>query len=108
MEIIMPAQKTTHAKSLKLNIETDGLSKHQIRLIKTINALLGHVLTTDQEDEYFESSSELLRVVATAIKKSNFSLEHQEPIEYGQQALEFCVDILNDQIYEGDLIRHDN
>ena len=103
----MPATKMNES-ILKLDIITEDLSEHQIRLIKTINTLLTHVLTTDEEDEYFESSSELLRVVATAIKKSNFSHENQEPIEYGQQALEFCVDILNDQIYEGDLIKYDN
>jgi hypothetical protein len=108
MENIMPANKTTTDSTLTLDIHTEDLSKQQVRLVKTINTLLAHVLTTDQEDEYFESSSELLRVVATAIKKSNFSEENQKPIEYGQQALEFCVDILNDQIYEGDLIKYDN
>lgn len=94
--------------TLNLEISTEDLSEHQVRLIKTINSLLGHILTTEEEDEYFESSSELLRVVATAIKKANFSEENQKPIEYGQQALEFCVDILNDQIYDGDLIKYDN
>lgn len=94
--------------TMNIEVQTDDLKQHQIRLIKTINTLLGHVLTTDQEDEYFESSSELLRIVATAIKKSNFSEANEHPIEYGQQALEYCVDILNDQVYEGDLIKYDN
>ena len=104
----MPRKKIDESKTLHLKINTEELSDHQIRLTKTINNLLNHVLTTDEEREYFTSSSELLRLVATAIKKSTFSEENQKPIEYGQQALEYCVDILSDQIYEGELVKYDN
>lgn len=103
----MPKSNITE-KTLDIEVQIDDLAQHQVRLIKTINTLLGHVLTTDQEDEFFESSSELLRFVATAIKKSKFSEDSDHSIEYGQQALEYCVDILNDQVYEDDLIKYDN
>ena len=60
-------------KALKIEINTADLNDHQKRLIKGINSLLEHILLTRSEEEYFESSSELMRLVATAIKKSNFN-----------------------------------
>lgn len=95
-------------KTLNLEISIEEMSEQQIRLIKTINALLGHVLTTDEEDEYFDSSSELLRVVATAVEKANFAHNNTSEIEYAKQALEFCVDNLSEQIHEGNLVQYDN
>ncbi|MFT6633817.1 MAG: hypothetical protein ACJAS4_003789 [Bacteriovoracaceae bacterium] len=94
-------------ESLKLEIDTDGMNIQQVRLIKTINTMLAHVLTAEDEDEYFDSSSELLRLVASAVKKANFS-KNDTGIEYSQQALEFCVDTLSDQIHEDGLIKYDN
>jgi hypothetical protein len=99
-------------KDAVLNIEVDSLemTEQHKRLIKSINSLLTHVITTDDESEYFESSSELMRLVATAIKKSNFAAEYGEnaDIPYGNQALEFCVDRLSDQVYEDDVVKYDN
>ncbi len=93
----------------KLNLEIDvkDLSPQQVRLIKSINLMLKHVLTTENEEEYFEHSSDLLRFVATAIKKANFS-ENDQAIEYSRQALEFCVDTLSEQVYSDDLLQYDN
>ena len=98
---------TNQASSVSIQVDTQELSSQQGRLIKTINSLLTHVLSTDEEADYFESSSELLRVVATAIKKANFS-KSDDGIDYSKQALEFCVDILNDQVYEDSLVQYDN
>jgi len=94
-------------KVLFLEIDTTEMSEQQVRLIKSINSMLSHVLTTDQESEYFDGSSELLRLVASAVKKANFSNE-EGTIEYSKQALEFCVDILSEQVYEGDILKYDN
>jgi hypothetical protein len=94
-------------KKITLEVETEELNPQQIRLIKSINSMLTHILTTDDEEEYFDSSSELLRLVATSIKKANFCANDGK-IEYSQQALEFCVDTLSDQVYEDDLIKYDN
>ena len=95
---------------LKIEVESLEMNEQQKRLIKSINSLLSHVVTTDDESEYFNSSSELMRLVASAIKKSNFASEYGENqnIEYGNQALEFCVDKLSDQVYEDDVIKYDN
>jgi hypothetical protein len=91
----------------KLEVKTEDLNPQQIRLLKSINSMLTHIMTTKEEDEYFDGSSELLRLVASAVKKANFCKTDNE-IEYGQQALEFCVDTLSDQVYEENLIKYDN
>ena len=101
------SESNVETKKLSLEINTEEMSSHQIRLIKTINSMLAHVLTTEEEEEYFDSSSELLRLVASAVKKANFS-SHDDKIQYSQQALEYCVDILNDQVYEDELLKYDN
>ncbi len=98
---------TKENKTFTLEIDTEGMSPQQIRLIKSINSMLTHVITTEEEDEYFDSSSELLRLVASAVKKANFS-QNDQGIQYSLQALEFCVDTLSDQVYEEDLIKYDN
>lgn len=94
-------------KALKIEIPTQNLTDHQKRLIKGINSLLEHILSTDSEEEYFEASSELMRMVATAIKKSNFN-NKCSAIEFDQQVLEYCVDILSDQVYERSVETLDN
>ncbi|MDP7322281.1 MAG: hypothetical protein QF441_16885 [Bacteriovoracaceae bacterium] len=98
---------STPAKKLTLEIDTNELSEHHLRLIKSINSLMTHVLTTQNEEDYFEGSSDLLRLVANAIKKAKFS-ENNQQIEYAQQALEFCVDNLSDQVYQNEVTILDN
>lgn len=102
--------KTMKDAVLKIEVDSLEMSEQQKRLVKTVNSLLSHVMTTDDEQEYFDSSSELMRVVATAIKKSNFAGEYgaNEQIPYGNQALEFCVDTLSDQVYEDTVVKYDN
>lgn len=94
-------------KTLKIEINATELNRHQKRLIKNINSLLEHILLTKTEEDYFESSSELMRLVATAIKKSNFNNQCSS-IEHHQQVLEFCVDTLSDQVYERNVETLDN
>jgi len=93
----------------KMNVEinTTNLNEQQIRLVKSINTMLSHVLETDAESEYFDSSSELLRLVASAIKKANFNNQGSN-IAYDQQALEYCVDILSEQVYTDEVMKYDN
>ena len=96
---------------MNIDFDTTELNSQQIRLVKTINSMLSHVLTTDEESEYFDGSAELMKMVASAVKQSNFTTEwaNDESIPYATQALEFCVDIVSDQIHNGDeVIQHDN
>ena len=92
--------------NLTLELDTSNLNELQVRLLKRAMALLDHVSQVDEEAEYFEASSELLRVVAQVIKFSNFNKGDSE-IEMADQALEFCVDRLADQIYTKDLVKFD-
>ena len=90
-----------------LEIDCSNLGDQQKRLVKSINSLLQHVLTTKNEADYFESSSELMRLLATAIKKSDFNQADQK-IPYDQQVLEFCVDTLSDHVYNNEVEQYDN
>ncbi len=103
---------TTHLeqKSIKVEFDTTELNSSQIRLIKSICSMLNHTVTTDDESEYFDGSAELMRMVASAVKQANFTTEWNEnqEIPYAQQALEFCVDSIADQMYSDDIIKHDN
>lgn len=97
-------------KNIDLKFDATELTPQQIRLVKSIATLLGHVLTTDDEAEYFEGSSELMQLIAGAIKQSNFNniwCENKD-IEYSTQALEFCIDNLGDHIYSKKVVRLDN
>jgi hypothetical protein len=94
-------------KELVIKLSTEELSDKQVRLIKTINSLLTHVLTADEEGEYFEASAALLKQVATAVNQSNFSTNHNN-MDYGTQAVEFAVDTLNETLEGKALINIDN
>jgi hypothetical protein len=97
-------------KIINLNFDATELSPAQVRLVKSITNLLSHVLTTDDESEYFEASSDLMKLIAGAIKQSNFAEVWSEDknIEYSTQALEFCLDGLDEVIYNNKIVRLDN
>lgn len=92
---------------LLLKMDTEGLTTTQIRLIKSVHALLSNVLASDDEAEYFETSAELLRKTAELIKHSNFAVEHTQ-MSYGDQAVEFAVDFLNESMDEKKIQNIDN
>ena len=97
----------TKEKQLTLNLETEGLSSTQVRLVKSVHSLLAHVLASDEEAEYFEASAELLRKTAELIKHANFAVEHKN-MSYGDQAVEFAVDFLNESLDENKVHNIDN
>lgn len=84
-------------KELLLKINTEELTPTQVRLIKSVNSLIAHVLTAEDETEYFEVSAELMRKTAEVIKHSSFAnTTANAKIAYGDQAIEFAVDFLNE------------
>lgn len=103
---------TTHLaqKSMTIKFDTTELNDQQVRLIRSISTMLNHILTTDEEAEYFDGSAELMRMVASAVKQSNFTTEWcgNKNIPYAEQALEFCLDIVADQMQSREIIKHDN
>ena len=87
-------------KELTMKLNVEGLTPTQIRLIKSIHSLLANVVSSEDEAEYFEMSAELMKKAAEVIKNSQFALDHKE-MAYGNQAVEFAVDSLNEQMEDG-------
>lgn len=98
------------SKQLHIKLDVEELSPSQVRLIKTINTLLVQVLTAPDEAEFFDGSSEFMRTCAGAIKQSNFTetLKGKDGIPYADQALEFSLDSISDDIQNSKLINFDN
>lgn len=82
-------------KELVIKLNVEELNPTQVRLIKTINSMMAHLLTADEEAEFFDASSTLLRKMGELIKHSGFALSNTD-MNYGDQALEFAVDFLNE------------
>ena len=108
LEHAMKSKKTT--QPLNITVYATELSAPQQRVLKTVTNLMARVMTTDEESEYFDSSSELMKLVAGAIKQANFTSiwRENEEIPYSTQALEFCLDNLSDEIQTQDIVRYDN
>lgn len=97
----------SNKKELQVKMNTEDLNPTQIRLIKSINALMAHVIVSDDENEYFETSADLMKKVAELIKHSNFS-ENNKTIEYGDQAIEFAIDFLHESMNGNKIHNIDN
>ncbi len=99
-------------KAERVFIELDGaeLSPGQIRLIKSLNHMLNHVMTTDDEEDFFEGSAECMRMCASLIKQANFAEEFKDAdnIPYAEQALEYSMDVLQDHIGSAKVTSFDN
>lgn len=92
---------------LILKMDTETMSPTQIRLVKSIHALLANVLSSEEEGEYFETSAELMKKTAELIKHSSFATSHKN-MSYGEQAVEFAVDTLNESLDENKIQNLDN
>lgn len=92
---------------LIMKMDTDGMSPTQVRLVKSIHALLAGVLSAEEEGEYFEASAELMKKTAELIKHSAFAVTNKN-MSYGNQAVEFAVDSLNESMDENKIQNLDN
>ena len=90
-------------KELVIKLDTTEMTPTQIRLIKSVNGLLAHVLSADEEAEYFDASAELLKKAAEIIRHAQFA-EKNKSMGYGQQAVEYAVDFLNESFNDNNLI----
>ena len=103
------AHSSTIKEKIFIEINTSELSSAQIRSIKTLNVLLEHVLTAENEGEYFDGSAEVMRLCASLIKQSQFIQNTQlSDIPYAKQALEFSVDMLQEQMTNMKVVNYDN
>lgn len=95
---------------LNLQIDTSELTPTQVRLFKSLNSLLLGVVTTDDEAEYFDDSAEAMRICASLIQQSHFTQQFnaENAIPYADQALEYSIDILQDQVSQSKVMIYDN
>ena len=97
----------TNNNELVIKFNVEELTPTQVRLLKSVTSLLSHVLAADEESEFFETSSELMRKVAETIKHADFANKNQE-MAYGDQAVEFAIDFLNDSMDQNKIQNIDN
>ena len=97
-------------KMIKLEINAEDLLPHQVRLIKSMNAMLVQVLNAEDEEKYFEGSAELMRLSAAIIKEAQFTerLMIKDNIPYAEQALEYSMDVLSDYVSKARVVNYDN
>lgn len=94
---------------LYIEIDTSELNQAQIRMLKTMNNLINHVLMTDNESEYFDGAAEAIRMCASLIKQANFVGEmNSNDIPYAQQVLEYSMDVLQDHMSQSKVVSYDN
>ena len=106
----MSAQTSLKEQLIKIEIDGSELTPQQVRLIKSLNTMLTHVLLTESEEEYFEGSAEFMRMCAALIKQARFTeeLKDQSNIPYAQQALEYSVDVLQEYVAASKVVTYDN
>ena len=106
----MSAQTTVKDRMIKIEIDGSELTPQQVRLIKSINTMLAHVLVTENEEEYFEGSAEFMRMCAALIKQAHFTenLKGVNNIPYAQQALEYSMDVLQEYVTNSKVVTYDN
>ena len=106
----MSAQTTVEDRMIKIEIDGSELTPQQVRLIKSINTMLAHVLVTENEEEYFEGSAEFMRMCAALIKQAHFTenLKGINNIPYAQQALEYSMDVLQEYVTNSKVVTYDN
>lgn len=106
----MSAQTSLKERMIKIEIDGSELTPQQVRLIRSINTMLAHVLVTENEEEYFEGSAEFMRMCAALIKQAHFTenLKGVNNIPYAQQALEYSMDVLSEYITNSKVVNYDN
>lgn len=86
-------------QDLVIKFDTTQLTAKQAKLIKTVNALMAHIVSADEEAELFEGSAELMIKMSELIHQSHFAQNHKE-LNYAQQALEYSIDFLRENLDE--------
>ena len=104
------SSKESKERMIKIEIDGSELTPQQVRLVKSLNTMLTHVLLTENEEEYFEGSAEFMRMCAALIKQARFTeeLKDQSNIPYAQQALEYSVDVLQEYVTASKVVTYDN
>ena len=106
---MLPTMKQNNNK-LIFEINTKNLPASKVRLLKSLLSELTLTMTTYEEKEFFNHSTEFMRLCASAIQLSNFSeaQKYLNDIPFSQQALEYSIDILHEYMANEKIIQHDN
>ena len=108
----MAISQSRAMKERKVQIELDAteLSDSQIRQIKALNTMITHLVSTDDEGEFFDGSAEFMRMCASLIKQARFAddLKDVSGIPYAEQALEYSMDVLQEHIGSSKVVTYDN
>ncbi|MCO4794509.1 MAG: hypothetical protein KC493_12385 [Bacteriovoracaceae bacterium] len=103
------AVSKSYQDKVTIDIDTSEMTPAQIRLIKSLNHMLVHVLKAEEEGEFFDGSAEFMRMCAAIIQQSKFpDTWSSDSIPYADQALEFSVDVLQDFINSSNVVSYDN
>lgn len=98
----------TSAAPLKLTVDTQDLTPAQIRILKQVHTMLLQTLTAEDEAEYFEAAAQLLKQSVQLIKHSSFPAAQRDGIPYGDQAIEYALDSVNESLEANGHINLDN
>ena len=97
------------AGKVTAEFDSKDLDPANVRLIKSLNTLLFQLLRTTEEAEFFNNSAEVLRMCAAIIQQSKFPTAHKsDKVPYAHQALEFAMDLLQEQMLKAKIINYDN
>jgi hypothetical protein len=101
---------TKDSKAIQIKLDVTELNPQQVRLIKTVNTLLVQMLSAPDEAEFFDGSAEFMKAAANAIKQSNFvdNAKGMTNINFADQALEFAIDNLQENMQNNKIINFDN
>ncbi len=97
----------SNGKELLIKFNVEELTPTQVRLLKSVTSLLTNVLSSDDESEYFDMSAELMKKVAETIKHADFANQNKK-MAYGDQAVEFAIDFLNESLDQTKIQNMDN
>jgi hypothetical protein len=81
-----------------LKVDTRDMSPAQVRVLKQIHSLLVHTMTAEDEAEFFEATAQLFKQTAAFVGQAHFAETHTAPIAYGEQAVDYAIDFLRDQL----------
>ena len=102
--------KKNNIQNAQFEIQHKSLAPEQLRLTKAIITELTTMMETSQEDQFFHSSSELMRLIATAVEFSSF-VDYQSSVStipFGPQAIEYSIDVLTEYMESNKHIQYDN
>lgn len=102
-------QKPAKEKKVYIEIDATELTAAQIRMLKTLNTMINHVLITENEGEYFDGAAETIRMCASLIKQANFVHDMKaNDIPYSEQVLEYSLDVLQEHMNMSKVVSYDN